>query len=259
MGKTFRRVTISVVGKFGSQEEKIKQWTEINGGAFSKTINSNVTHLVTTKEAFVKPNAADLFIPVQEAKRTKGLKIVSIDWLEDSLLSKSKRPKREGPYLWARIIKAEKREAIQNKERKNGKNLTNIASGAQRKSDSDLEGHHIFQDTSGTLWKATLVRPICGSKKEKHVLKIYESDSKPSTYAVFAKYTRPGRVGSDFLTPIGSSWSDALVQFTRFFRLKSGKTWNNRESTVESKRSKDGTVLPVEDGWFQYIPDSSRP
>jgi hypothetical protein len=33
----------------------------------------------------------------------KGLKIVSIDWLEDSLLSKSRRPAREGPYLFKRV------------------------------------------------------------------------------------------------------------------------------------------------------------
>jgi hypothetical protein len=32
----------------------------------------------------------------------KGLKIVSIDWLEDSLLSKSRRPAREGAYLFKR-------------------------------------------------------------------------------------------------------------------------------------------------------------
>lgn len=46
-----------------------------------------------------------IYIAVRAAKRIKGLKIVSSDWLEDSLLSKSRRPKREGPYLWSQLTK----------------------------------------------------------------------------------------------------------------------------------------------------------
>lgn len=57
---------------------------------------------------------------MRAAKRIKGIKIVSIDWLEESLLSKSHRPKREGPYLWSRIIKTAKKKEITKKDAKKG-------------------------------------------------------------------------------------------------------------------------------------------
>lgn len=51
---------------------------------------------------------------MREAKRRKHIKIVTYDWLEDSLLSKTSRPKREGPYLWERILKEQKKKAVKN-------------------------------------------------------------------------------------------------------------------------------------------------
>lgn len=47
---------------------------------------------------------------MRQAKRLKNIKIVSYDWLEDSLLSKSRRPKKEGPYLRDKILKKTKKE-----------------------------------------------------------------------------------------------------------------------------------------------------
>lgn len=35
----------------------------------------------------------------------KHVKIVSYDWLEDSLMSKTRRPKRETQYLWEKLLK----------------------------------------------------------------------------------------------------------------------------------------------------------
>lgn len=57
-----------------------------------------------------------IYIAVRAAKRVKGLKIVSSDWLEDSLLSKSRRPKREGPYLWSQLTKKARKASSGRKE-----------------------------------------------------------------------------------------------------------------------------------------------
>ena len=62
MGKTFRKVTLSLAGNFNAKEEKVKQWVEANGGTFSKHVNSDVTHLVATKAAFSKPDAAGIYM-----------------------------------------------------------------------------------------------------------------------------------------------------------------------------------------------------
>lgn len=46
---------------------------------------------------------------VKEAKRLKTIKIVTYDWLEDSLLSKTRRPKNEKPYLLEALFQSEKK------------------------------------------------------------------------------------------------------------------------------------------------------
>lgn len=44
------------------------------------------------------------------AKAIGTVKIVSYDWLEDSLLSRSKRPKPEEPYLWKKLLREDQPE-----------------------------------------------------------------------------------------------------------------------------------------------------
>lgn len=56
----------------------------------------------------------------------KGVKIVSIDWLEDSLLHNKGRPKREGPYLF-RVSKFARKQALMQEKMKAGKPLVNGA------------------------------------------------------------------------------------------------------------------------------------
>lgn len=50
MGKTFRKIHISLAGDFGPMSEKIKQWVEAKKDA--------TTHLIATKDAFRKHDAA---------------------------------------------------------------------------------------------------------------------------------------------------------------------------------------------------------
>ena len=45
--------------------------------------------------------------PVEQALKIKSLKIVTFDWLEDSLLKRTR--KREGPYLLNRFFKAKEK------------------------------------------------------------------------------------------------------------------------------------------------------
>lgn len=61
---------------------------------------------------------------MREAKKLKTVKIVTYDWLEDSLLSKTRRPKREKPYLLETILKGEQRKAKNAKRGKQGKSQT---------------------------------------------------------------------------------------------------------------------------------------
>jgi hypothetical protein len=51
----------------------------------------------------MKPSRQRLTIPVQAARRQKNTKVVTFDWLEDSLLSSTRRPKDTKSYEWDRI------------------------------------------------------------------------------------------------------------------------------------------------------------
>lgn len=46
---------------------------------------------------------------METAKKLGTVKIVAYDWLEDSLLSNTRRPKPEGPYLLKNLMKPEKK------------------------------------------------------------------------------------------------------------------------------------------------------
>lgn len=48
------RFTIVITGDFGKERtyEKMKQWTEANGGKFVRDLSRTVTHLVCSKEHF---------------------------------------------------------------------------------------------------------------------------------------------------------------------------------------------------------------
>ncbi|BCR97159.1 BRCT domain protein [Aspergillus luchuensis] len=52
MGKTFKNIHASSFGKFDGLSDKIPQWIRANGGQYSKDISKNLTHMITTKEAF---------------------------------------------------------------------------------------------------------------------------------------------------------------------------------------------------------------
>ncbi|KAL1969433.1 hypothetical protein VTN77DRAFT_8871 [Rasamsonia byssochlamydoides] len=176
MGKSFKKIHACAVGSFGDNTEKIPQWIKANGGVYSKEIDDSVTHLIAT-EAAVKKNVE----AVRQAKRLKHIKIVTYDWLEDSLQSKTRRPKREGPYLWERILKEQKRKAArgskvqkksavkkkqQQKQKQRGvdaaKSLEDFEKGA-RAIVSEMESYH----KTGVTYSATLVRPsVIKNRKE---------------------------------------------------------------------------------------------
>lgn len=57
----------------------------------------------------------------------KGLKIVKLEWLEDSLLSNNRRPKREKEYLWYQTRGTGKRDTVQ--KTNTTKNMDTVVAG----------------------------------------------------------------------------------------------------------------------------------
>ncbi|KAL4879418.1 hypothetical protein BJY04DRAFT_95708 [Aspergillus karnatakaensis] len=103
MGKTFQRIHASSVGNFDRNTNKIPGWITANGGIYTKEVTNGVTHLIASRDAFVSNDPA-----VIEAKRLGTVKIVSYDWLAESLLSRTRSPRNAQTYLWVNILKEEK-------------------------------------------------------------------------------------------------------------------------------------------------------
>ncbi|RAH61276.1 BRCT domain protein [Aspergillus piperis CBS 112811] len=252
MGKTFKNIHASSFGKFDGLSDKIPQWIRANGGQYSKDISKNLTHLITTKEAF-KDN----------------VEAVSFDWLEDSLLSKNRRPKRETEYLLANILKREKkkrgnekvkiREREKEEPRKKGNLKNRDPFGRKRKgvkAGTAVSRYHIYTDEEARVtYNATLVRLMQGkSCKERYVVRVYESNREPHVYATHLEYSRIGKQQSQLLTPLKADRDSAVTAFKETFKDKTGKEWEERLDDIlpEGKRDTDGKLLPPHQNWFYY-------
>ena len=149
MKQRFKRFTIAITGDFGANRghDKMKQWITRHGGRLASEISSSVTHLVCSKEHYKKGvkmgmetlaqlrssrqvytgDTRTLMIPVEQARALKTIKIVSFDWLEDSLMPKTGASKSEEDYLMGPRIKKESA----TKTKKNVVRKANIREGCK--------------------------------------------------------------------------------------------------------------------------------
>ncbi|KAH8698493.1 BRCT domain protein [Talaromyces proteolyticus] len=238
MGKGFKDVNIAFAGTH-EHSEKIPQWVKANGGIYSRDVTELVTHLVATEAAFTKNVQA-----VQKAKKL-NIRIVTYDWLEDSLMSKTPAPKCVGPYLWERVLKDKRKRqpakmsSLKNVRQKKQrgvdpeKTLGEFRKGA-RAIISDMEdlGYHLYVDKdTGVAYTATLVRSSVVNShfhKETFLARVYETNKSPHTYSAFVKYSRTGASGKDILAPGGSTLDLAVSTFEKFFKTKTGLEWKDR-------------------------------
>ncbi|ETI24035.1 hypothetical protein G647_03404 [Cladophialophora carrionii CBS 160.54] len=96
MPKKFGKVVLASTGDLpGDKDSKVKGWVEHAGGTFVKEVSRDVTHLVCSEKAWKRYHPI-----VREARRMHTVHIVKLDWLEDSLLSKSGKPLDPTPYKW---------------------------------------------------------------------------------------------------------------------------------------------------------------
>ncbi|CAI7626885.1 unnamed protein product [Penicillium palitans] len=261
MGKPFQKVHASIVGKFeDGVGEKIPQWIRANGGQFSRDVNPRITHLIATKEAF-KSNA----VPVQNAKKLSAVKIVSYDWLEDSLLSNTRRPKPEGPYLLKNLMKPEKKEVQKRKVTpKSSKVAKEIKGNIPKRRTVDpflaTKGkrkpvRQVYQDRkTNVVYSTTLFRPSKPpvTSREKYQLTLFESIAKPHTYSTYAKFSRVGTSNVEILAGPRCKLEVAVEKFKQFFKEQTGKEWDERANgkMPPPRRDVDGNSLPVHEGWF---------
>ncbi|KAM0110180.1 hypothetical protein ACP6JB_004282 [Aspergillus fumigatus] len=301
MGKTFKNIHACAIGRFPVNGDKIPQWILAHGGTFSKDVTEDVTHLITTRETFAKNVEAGMapIIPVcnrdyavtkvavgavQKAKRLETVKIVTYDWLEDSLQSKTRKPKPEGAYLLAKDPNNEKKKQRRAAKVRRRQLKAKDKSSARMLQDGDCSqgpgndsstprprtrkgkaltagskyqaNYHVYVDlATGETYSATIYRQLpWNHTREKFQIKVHESNDVPHTYATQAKYSRTGKSTDEILAPPGSDQDAAMAAFTDFFAAKTGKKWENRLDGIPMapKQDVDGKELPAHAGWFYY-------
>ncbi|PYI32386.1 hypothetical protein BP00DRAFT_486098 [Aspergillus indologenus CBS 114.80] len=254
MGKTFQKIHACSAGKFPKDGDKIPQWIRANGGEYHSTIAPQVTHLITTLEAY-KKNIA----PVREAKALKHIKIVTFDWLEDSLLAKDRKPKRVTEYLLETVVKEEEKRK-KKPARGASRTTTSVdAAGTTRKAGAakkPVAKYCIYVgEKTGIKYDIPLVRFMATRRsREKIRLKVYESKAEPHVYAAYMEYSRSGAACAQILTPLGTSLKTAMDAFEAKFKSKTGIAWADRSNGVAPppKVDKEGNPLPAHQGWYFF-------
>ncbi|KAJ6145772.1 hypothetical protein N7470_009667 [Penicillium chermesinum] len=245
MGKTFARVHAASAGHF-EHGDKIAQWVKFNGGQFSRGVHSHVTHLITSLDAYKQNVEA-----VKMAKKLGTVKIVTYDWLEDSLLQKSKRPKVEEPYLLENQFGPRAKSKSKRFGAKDGKQVVRDPF-SQKKGTKVKERIYRDPDTSEE-WSAYLFRSVKpGAPREKFSLAIFEDHRSPPSYSAYAKYSRTGTSDIAILSPPRSTLESAKDSLKKFFAQETGKKWDDRfdNKAPPPKKDADGNDLPMHEGWY---------
>ncbi|KAJ5676952.1 uncharacterized protein N7477_002585 [Penicillium maclennaniae] len=245
MGKTFDKIQVHVIGSF-ENSDKVSGWMKANGGKYHRSFNSQVTHLIVSEEVYLR-NGEE----IEKAKRSDKVKIVSFDWLEDSLLSRSKRPKPEQPFLWSTLL----RENAKVKRTTKDPFVNRVTKTTTRRKSKDtiMPKALIFTDTAGETWDAELVRHnVAARPRGKFRVGIFQSFSNPPCYSTYAKYSQ---LGTSYVIELASPKKDmslAINAFKKFFLAQTGKEWENRSNGQIPAPRLDDDGNPAPEGWYSY-------
>ncbi|RMZ76439.1 hypothetical protein DV737_g4826, partial [Chaetothyriales sp. CBS 132003] len=125
----FAKVVLCSTDDFGAdRNSQMRRWVESNGGRYSSSMTPEVTHLVATKQAFKQQVGL-----VKDARRSKKTKTVTFDWLEDSLLRKSRKPLPTDKYEHGNR-KRRGRKKRQNRQPQGGEAVKNGTEADEKKS-----------------------------------------------------------------------------------------------------------------------------
>ena len=117
-GRALIKCNIAIAGQYREYPyAKVSGWITNLGGNPSTSVNEKTTHVVASEKAWKRQDASVTKALKLIQEDEVDIKIVSYDWLEDSVNNKSK--KREGPYLWQKLDGlSAKKDAARKREQK---------------------------------------------------------------------------------------------------------------------------------------------
>ncbi|KAK4216698.1 hypothetical protein QBC37DRAFT_84564 [Rhypophila decipiens] len=240
----FQGLVIAVTGFKGGKwnETNMSRWISLRKGRLSSQMDASVTHLVCSEEDVKQKHPK-----VREAQKRgiKNCKLVTLDWLEDSMHAKRVLP--EGDFSPQKaLLKAKKIEARKKQVEKGFEQAVKTV---------NTNLYHHYQDHTYFTYVVTLRRDHV-TPGERYVLFLEESNnSKPHLYWFFAKYYK--NKGNTYAHVYRPSFTSGLFQrefdhFKHFFKTKTGIDWDDR-------LIKEG-MAPADKKFFHYTsPTGGKP
>ncbi|KAF2670359.1 hypothetical protein BT63DRAFT_424294 [Microthyrium microscopicum] len=232
-----RDCVIAFAGDFGSDrpKTKLKIWVDANGGLYETKMTNKVTHLVCSGENYKTDAPA-----VKEARIIGNVSIVNMDWFEDTLSQENTTGKRRGEkkYEWSNILKAEKQKEKSRKRAENAKlkaDMQRFADGCENaRSDIFSDNHHVYRDPTTSLdYAIVLIRVDMKFNKgaERIYMRMYESNSIPSTYAMYYRENQPdGTETPHIAAATGSNFQDAYKKWQEVFKDYTHVEWSDKQN-----------------------------
>ncbi|KAJ5729105.1 uncharacterized protein N7483_003613 [Penicillium malachiteum] len=269
MPNTFKGVVVAVAGKF-EDGDKFPGWLRYHGGELIKKVDSSVTHLIASEDAYRKNIEA-----VQLAKELGTVSIIHSDWLYESLQEKNRRPRPVVSYLWENLLQLEIRP--RKRQRQAQSPVTPSKTTKTPKTPKTPKRNKMLKDPfvkkrptkgqkpalpttnkpyvdeeSKETWDVSLHRTRENGKSEKLRLAIFQSSKEPYTYATFVKYTRVGKSNISRIAPAKCTLAVAQKAFKDFFALQAGLQWDKKMecAMVSPKKDSEGNALPPHEGWY---------
>ncbi|PGH23442.1 hypothetical protein AJ80_02552 [Polytolypa hystricis UAMH7299] len=259
MAPIFKNQVVAVSGTFKEyRQADLKDMVESNGGTFSPKVTDSCTHLVCTQKE-VDGNGTKY----KQATSIKDVKIVSLDWLVDSV-TKKKRAK-EAPYLYnqangasAPSSDATNTRPTRSKRQANAKRALDTTPDDDSKDDEDKEppvkkqkdaqkssaptlkipvdercpylmSHQVYIDSAGLIYDAALNQTNSSNNNNKFYLiqLLASTDDDQDDYVTWTRWGRVGENGQNAVFS-GLSLVEAMRVFESKFRTKSGLAWKDR-------------------------------
>ncbi|KAK4242411.1 hypothetical protein C8A03DRAFT_29342 [Achaetomium macrosporum] len=233
----FRGLTIAAAGYLGGgqwTDTAISRWVGLREGKFVREMSEDVTHLVGLEDEFWRMGKM-----VKAAlKRPKTCQVVTLDWLEDSML-KGKRLD-EKPYSHLEVLKRERQ-----RERKRMLVVKGLEKAVR---EANPSFYHIYCDHTFFRYEVVLTKDdeSAGIQGQRYILTLHESNNtQPYLYWFVARfYKEKGDTQAKIYRPSHAPgvFAREFALFESFFHKKTGVPW-------EERLMKAGTT---DKSFFQY-------
>ncbi|MCJ1389085.1 hypothetical protein MMC18_001939 [Xylographa bjoerkii] len=238
---------IALCGTFpGRTHGELGREIKANGGVLAAKVLERCTHLVVTGKEGEAGGGR-----VKQATQYPDIKLVSLDWLLESIKAQSKVDEKS--YLMTKsdaIVttknedKSKKRTRYESikEELSEADEADALPAAKKQKHDQKAKSkvpnipvdegcslagtHHVHIDKSGTIFDASLNQTDAGNNANKFY-RIQLLASGNGSYRTWTRWGRVGERGQSALLGDGSH-HDAFAQFEKKFKDKSGHKWSDR-------------------------------